>query len=54
MGTVRIIPESAPFFISSDGTVRVKNSTALDRETTETITFQVSWCLDQPLKVLKT
>ncbi|XP_039469766.1 protocadherin Fat 4 [Oreochromis aureus] len=41
VGTMRIIPESAPFSISSDGTVRVKNSTALDRETTETITFQV-------------
>ncbi|XP_040002206.1 protocadherin Fat 4 [Xiphias gladius] len=41
VGTLRILPESAPFSIGSDGTVRVKNSTALDRETIESITFQV-------------
>nr|XP_033478927.1 protocadherin Fat 4 [Epinephelus lanceolatus] len=41
VGTLRILPESAPFSISSDGTVRVKNSAALDRETTESITFQI-------------
>ncbi|XP_044045435.1 protocadherin Fat 4 [Siniperca chuatsi] len=41
VGTLRILPESAPFSIGSDGTVRVKNSTALDRETTERITFQI-------------
>ncbi|XP_026158869.1 protocadherin Fat 4 [Mastacembelus armatus] len=41
VGTLRIIPESAPFSVSSDGTVRVKNSTALDREATESITFQI-------------
>ncbi|XP_044201151.1 protocadherin Fat 4-like [Thunnus albacares] len=42
VGTLRILPESAPFSIGSDGTVRVKNSTVLDRETTESITFQCS------------
>ncbi|XP_028265862.1 protocadherin Fat 4-like [Parambassis ranga] len=41
VGTLQIVPESAPFSISSDGTVRVKNSTALDREATEKITFQI-------------
>ncbi|KAI3353561.1 hypothetical protein L3Q82_020081 [Scortum barcoo] len=41
VGTLRILPESAPFSVGSDGTVRVKNSTALDRETTESITFQI-------------
>ncbi|XP_044201132.1 protocadherin Fat 4-like [Thunnus albacares] len=41
VGTLRILPESAPFSIGSDGTVRVKNSTVLDRETTESITFQI-------------
>ncbi|KAL7403573.1 hypothetical protein ABVT39_002455 [Epinephelus coioides] len=41
VGTLRILPESAPFSISSDGTVRVKNSAALDRETTESFTFQI-------------
>ncbi|XP_070771479.1 protocadherin Fat 4 [Enoplosus armatus] len=41
VGTLQILPESAPFSINSDGTVRVKNSTALDRETTERITFQI-------------
>ncbi|XP_067441680.1 protocadherin Fat 4 [Thunnus thynnus] len=41
VGTLQILPESAPFSIGSDGTVRVKNSTVLDRETTESITFQI-------------
>lgn len=41
MGTLRILPESTPFTIDSGGTVRVKNSAALDRETAEVITFQV-------------
>ncbi|XP_040893189.1 protocadherin Fat 4 [Toxotes jaculatrix] len=41
VGTLRILPESAPFSVSSDGTIRVNNSTALDREATERITFQV-------------
>ncbi|KAM8771994.1 cadherin-23-like isoform 2-T2 [Acanthopagrus schlegelii] len=41
VGTLRILPESAPFSIGSDGTVRVKDSTALDRETTTSFTFQV-------------
>ncbi|XP_045903065.1 protocadherin Fat 4-like isoform X1 [Micropterus dolomieu] len=40
-GTLQILPVSAPFSITSDGTVRVKNATALDRETTESITFQI-------------
>lgn len=41
VGTLRILPESTPFTIDSGGTVRVKNSAALDREITEVITFQV-------------
>lgn len=41
VGTLRILPESTPFTIDSGGMVRVKNSAALDRETTEVITFQV-------------
>ncbi|KAM7419871.1 hypothetical protein PAMA_016804 [Pampus argenteus] len=41
VGTLQILPESAPFSIDSDGTVRVKNTTDLDRETTESITFQI-------------
>ncbi|KAM8771996.1 cadherin EGF LAG seven-pass G-type receptor 1-like [Acanthopagrus schlegelii] len=41
VGTLRILPESAPFSIGSDGTVRVKDSTALDRETTTSFTFQI-------------
>ncbi|CAK6982523.1 cadherin EGF LAG seven-pass G-type receptor 2-like, partial [Scomber scombrus] len=41
VGTLRIVPETAPFSISSDGTVTVKDSTVLDRETTESFTFQL-------------
>ncbi|XP_063738782.1 protein dachsous [Eleginops maclovinus] len=41
VGTFRIIPDSAPFSVGGDGTIRVKNSTALDRETTERFTFQI-------------
>lgn len=41
MGILQVVPESSPFSISSDGTIRVTNSTALDRETTERIMFQV-------------
>ncbi|XP_034044704.1 protocadherin Fat 4-like isoform X2 [Thalassophryne amazonica] len=41
VGNLTILPESAPFAISDDGTVRVTNTTALDREATDTITFQI-------------
>ncbi|CAG5946960.1 unnamed protein product [Menidia menidia] len=41
VGTLKILPDSAPFSISPDGTVRVKNSTTLDREATERIVFQI-------------
>ncbi|KAG7235236.1 hypothetical protein INR49_003079 [Caranx melampygus] len=41
VGTLHILPESVPFSISPDGTVTVKNSTALDREATEIINFQI-------------
>ncbi|XP_051241011.1 protein dachsous isoform X1 [Dicentrarchus labrax] len=41
VGTLQILPESAPFSIGPDGTIRVKNSTALDRETTQSLTFQI-------------
>lgn len=42
VGELQILPESSPFSIGADGTVRVKNSTVLDRETTERFTFQVN------------
>lgn len=41
VGTLEIIPESAPFSISADGIIRVKDSTVLDREATETFMFQI-------------
>lgn len=41
MGTLKVLPESVPFSVDPDGTVRVKNSTVLDRETTANITFLV-------------
>ncbi|XP_034543326.1 cadherin-23-like [Notolabrus celidotus] len=41
VGTLRVLPESAPFSVDADGTVRVENSSALDRETAEHITFQI-------------
>ncbi|XP_029001511.1 protein dachsous [Betta splendens] len=40
-GTLRIVPESAPFSISSDGTVSVRDSALLDREATEEFTFMI-------------
>ncbi|XP_077102018.1 protocadherin Fat 4-like [Siphateles boraxobius] len=40
-GTFRIIPESVPFSIKPDGTILVKNSADLDRETTTSFNFQV-------------
>jgi len=46
VGTLRILPESSPFSIDSDGTVRVKDSSALDREVTGSFTFQVDAILD--------
>lgn len=42
MGTLQISPESAPFSVDSDGTIRVKNSSSLDREATSWIVFQVN------------
>ncbi|KAK2817525.1 hypothetical protein Q5P01_025716 [Channa striata] len=41
VGTMQIKPDSSPFSVSSDGTVRVKTSAALDRETTESFIFQI-------------
>ncbi|KAJ8002135.1 hypothetical protein DPEC_G00176680 [Dallia pectoralis] len=41
VGTFRIIPETAPFSITSDGTVKVKSSDDLDRETVGNFTFQI-------------
>ncbi|XP_037327747.2 protocadherin Fat 4 [Pungitius pungitius] len=41
VGTLRIIPESSPFSVGSDGTVRVKNPSDLDRETTESFRFEI-------------
>ncbi|CAL8333307.1 unnamed protein product [Merluccius merluccius] len=42
LGNLSIIPESVPFYVSSDGSVRVKDSTALDRESHKSIAFQVT------------
>ncbi|TRY64470.1 hypothetical protein DNTS_017153 [Danionella cerebrum] len=39
-GTLRIIPESVPFSISTDGRILVKNSAELDRESTTNFNFQ--------------
>ncbi|XP_029987441.1 protein dachsous [Sphaeramia orbicularis] len=41
VGTLSISPESVPFSIDSDGTVRVKDSAALDRETLDGIAFYI-------------
>ncbi|XP_016139840.1 cadherin-7-like [Sinocyclocheilus grahami] len=41
MGTLQIIPDSVPFSISLDGTIQVKSSADLDRETTDSFSFQV-------------
>lgn len=41
VGTLRIVPGSAPFSVDPDGTVRVKNSSSLDRESSSWIMFQV-------------
>ncbi|XP_052462720.1 protocadherin Fat 1-like isoform X1 [Carassius gibelio] len=40
-GTLQIIPDSVPFSINPDGTILVKSSADLDRETTESFSFQV-------------
>ncbi|KAI2668126.1 Cadherin-related tumor suppressor [Labeo rohita] len=41
MGTLQIIPDSVPFSIGPDGTILVKSSADLDRETTANFSFQV-------------
>ncbi|KAK2909309.1 hypothetical protein Q8A67_005146 [Cirrhinus molitorella] len=41
MGTLQIIPDTVPFSIGPDGTILVKSSVDLDRETTDTFSFQV-------------
>ncbi|XP_047434007.1 cadherin-23-like [Mugil cephalus] len=50
VGTLEIIPETAPFSVDPDGTIRVTDATALDRETNETITFQVKATENSPPK----
>ncbi|XP_062304623.1 protocadherin Fat 1-like isoform X2 [Osmerus eperlanus] len=40
-GTLRLLPESVPFSVSLDGTVTVKTSTDLDRETVGHFFFQI-------------
>lgn len=47
MGTLKVLPESVPFSVDPDGTVRVKNSMVLDRETTANITFQVGYLCEK-------
>ncbi|XP_038133976.1 protein dachsous [Cyprinodon tularosa] len=41
VGTLKILPESTPFSISPDGTVRVRNTEVLDREVTKAFVFQI-------------
>ncbi|KAF5894805.1 protocadherin Fat 4-like, partial [Clarias magur] len=41
VGTLRITSDAAPFSISPDGFVTVKTPAELDRETTQTIAFQI-------------
>uniref|UniRef100_A0A4W5MPG5 Cadherin domain-containing protein n=2 Tax=Hucho hucho TaxID=62062 RepID=A0A4W5MPG5_9TELE len=41
VGTMQILPESVPFSILLDGTVIVKSSADLDRETVENFIFQI-------------
>ncbi|TSK18033.1 Protocadherin Fat 4 [Bagarius yarrelli] len=41
MGTLRLVPDTVPFSIDSDGSVRVKTSAELDRETTPGFEFQI-------------
>ncbi|XP_039671449.1 protocadherin Fat 4 [Perca fluviatilis] len=50
VGELQILPESSPFSIGADGMVRVKNSTVLDRETTERFTFQIKATETDPPK----
>ncbi|XP_073699386.1 protocadherin Fat 4 [Garra rufa] len=41
IGTLQITPDTVPFYISPDGTILVKSSADLDRETTTSFSFQV-------------
>ncbi|MCI4393906.1 hypothetical protein PGIGA_G00162950 [Pangasianodon gigas] len=41
VGTLRLVPDTAPFSISPDGSITVKTSAELDRETTQSFTFQI-------------
>ncbi|XP_017312969.1 protocadherin Fat 4 [Ictalurus punctatus] len=48
VGTLRLVPDTVPFFISPDGSIWVKTSTELDRETTRDFTFQIEAREDPP------
>ncbi|KAG7316014.1 hypothetical protein KOW79_020880 [Hemibagrus wyckioides] len=41
VGTLRLIPDTVPFSISPDGSIRVKTPGELDRETTRGFVFQI-------------
>ncbi|KAI4888420.1 hypothetical protein NFI96_021809 [Prochilodus magdalenae] len=41
VGTLRVVPDTAPFSISPDGSIKVKSSAALDRETNSSFEFQI-------------
>ncbi|XP_031417810.1 cadherin EGF LAG seven-pass G-type receptor 2-like [Clupea harengus] len=41
IGTIRLIPDTVPFSVSQDGTITVKTSVGLDRETAPSFQFQV-------------
>ncbi|KAK3510551.1 hypothetical protein QTP70_010009 [Hemibagrus guttatus] len=41
VGMLRLIPDTVPFSISADGSIRVKTSAELDRETTRGFVFQI-------------
>ncbi|XP_053332588.1 cadherin-23 [Clarias gariepinus] len=48
VGTLRIVPDTAPFSISPDGSVMVKTPAELDRETTKNFVFQIEAREDPP------
>ncbi|XP_049325192.1 cadherin-23 isoform X5 [Astyanax mexicanus] len=41
VGTLRLVPDTVPFSISPDGSIRVKTSAELDRETISSFAFEI-------------
>ncbi|KAK2818195.1 hypothetical protein Q7C36_022128 [Tachysurus vachellii] len=48
VGTLRLVPDTVPFSVSPDGSIRVKTSAELDRETTQGFVFQIEASEDLP------